>query len=311
MSTQSRRGLRGALRAEGSVFPIVLKRVVICTAFGFVISSLHSLLSGFTRLGLSVNFPVLGGLIPNTIIALLLIFKIKVAYERFGEGRKDWVKLLNNARNLARHLWISVREFEPRDRAEKIAALSILVAFCFGSKQHLRGDNGDSEIEEFIAPERYLQIKNTENKPIQLAFWLGDYIQLQYARKSIDSYQMRALQELLDKMVDNLGVCERLVKTPVTIFDGIYLRQLVFIFCLSLPFQLVKDFLWLTAPIVALLSFAVFSIEEIANQMENPFGYEDNDLPLDAMCNNLQENVEDLISLEPSVVNVQMKSVKS
>lgn len=310
MSTQSRRGLRGALQAEGSVFPIVLRRVVICTAFGFLISSLHSLLSGFTRLGLSVNFPVLGGLIPNLIIGLLLIFKVKVAYERFGEGRKGWVKLLNNARNFARHLWISVKEFDPRDRAEKIAALSLLVAFCFGTKQHLRGTYGESEIEEFISPEHYLQIKNMDNKPIQIAFWMGDYLQLQYTRKSLDSYQLKALQKLLDRLVENLGVCERLVKTPLPIFDGIYLRQLLFIFCLSLPFQLVRDFLWLTAPIMALISFAVFSIEEIANQMENPFGYEDNDLPLDAMCNTLQENIEDLISLEPSVVNVQMKSVK-
>ena len=71
------------------------------------------------------------------------------------------------------------------------------------------------------------------------------------------------------------------------------------VYCFSLPFQIVNDLLWFTPPFVALVSFAIFGIEEIGIEIENPFGYDPNDLPLDQICRTMQINIEDLISLEP------------
>jgi putative membrane protein len=68
---------------------------------------------------------------------------------------------------------------------------------------------------------------------------------------------------------------------------------------LLLPFQVVDELKWYTAPAVALVSFTLFGIEAIGVEIENPFGTDPNDLPLDAICNTIQGNVNDLIGIEP------------
>jgi putative membrane protein len=80
---------------------------------------------------------------------------------------------------------------------------------------------------------------------------------------------------------------------------AIHLKQLLLLYCLLIPFQFVKDLEFWTGPIVAVISFTLFGIEAIGIEIENPFGYDANDLPLDAICATMKRNIEDLISLTP------------
>jgi putative membrane protein len=82
---------------------------------------------------------------------------------------------------------------------------------------------------------------------------------------------------------------------------AIHLKQLLLIYCLLLPFQLVSNLGWWTGVIVALISFTLFGIEEIGIEIEDPFGHDKNDLPLDAICSTMLRNIEDLITLTPSI----------
>jgi len=68
--------------------------------------------------------------------------------------------------------------------------------------------------------------------------------------------------------------------------------------------------LW-TGPMVALVSFTLFGIEEIGIEIENRFGYDANDLPLDAICATMRRNIEDLITLTPGVETYTEESVKN
>ena len=123
----------------------------------------------------------------------------------------------------------------------------------------------------------------------------------QYNRNCLDVYRLTAMQQLINHMVDALGGCERILKTPIPLAYAIHLKQLLLLYCLSLPFQLVEDLGWGTGLIVALVSFTLFGIEEIGIEIENPFGHDPNDLPLDAICATMQRNIDDLVSLYPSV----------
>ena len=299
---KKRNWFRVALQVKGSVIPGILPRVILCTLFGFFISLIH-------QFGFSVSWPILSGVVPSVVLGLLLVFRTNTAYERFWEGRKAWGILVNTVRNLARQLWGAIEEREPEDRRAKIETLRLLVAFAVAVKLHLRSEPLNSEIAALMAPEQYQILQRMNHPPLEIAFWIGDYLQEQHERDRLNTYQLSAMLKLLDAMVDVLGSCERILKTPIPLGYAIHLKQLLLIYCLSLPFQIVNELNWLTGLVVGLISFTVFGIEQIGIEIENPFGYDSNDLPLDTICNTMQRNIEDLITLAPCVRHWRTKSM--
>ncbi|MER3435026.1 MAG: hypothetical protein C4288_16810 [Leptolyngbya sp. ERB_1_1] len=300
MSLEKKRWLQTALQIRGSVVPQVLPRSLFCGVFGLLvtISFVH---------GHPVSMPALASLIPNIVLGLLLVFRTNTAYDRFWEGRKAWGKLVNDTRNLARQIWVAVSEVTERDssaaqsvRTDKIEALHLLVAFSVAMKSHLRQEPLGAEIERLVQPDHFVRLKGIQNPPLRVAFWIGDYLQLQYQRDRIKIHQLTEMQNLLNGLVDCLGACERILKTPMPIAYAIHLKQLILLYCLSLPFQMVGNLGWWTPPVVVLISFTLFGIEAIGIEIENPFGRDPNDLPLDTICETMLKNIQDLTDLRPS-----------
>jgi putative membrane protein len=293
MAMEKRRWLQMALQLKGSVIPSVFPRTLLCGFFGVFISLL-------AHFGLPVAQPIFANVIPSIVLGLLLVFRTNTAYERFWEGRKCWGSLVNTVRNLARQIWIGVGEESPQDRTDKIAALRLLVAFAVTTKLHLRQESLNGEVESLMQRSQYLKLQEMNHPPLEVAFWIGDYLQDQFSRDRLNAYQLANLHRLLDEMVNALGGCERILKTPMPMAYAIHLKQLLLIYCLLLPFPLVAEIGWFTGPMVALVSFTLFGIEEIGIEIENPFGRDPNDLPLDAICSTMLRNIEDLITLAPS-----------
>jgi putative membrane protein len=291
---ENRRWLQLAFQVRGSVILAVLPRSLFCGFFGLIIKGLFDA-------KYPVSLPFLASLIPNIVLGLLLVFRTNTAYDRFWEGRKVWGSMVNTVRNLARQILIAVDEKESNDLQEKIDAIYLLVAFAIATKLHLRDEPINPEIKDFLSPDKYIKLQSMNNPPLKVAFWIGDYLQLQYQRDRLNIYQLTAMHLLLNKLVDVLGSCERIVKTPMPLAYAIHLKQLLLLYCLSLPFQMVGQLGWWTAPVVVLISFTLFGIEEIGIEIENPFGHHHNDLPLDAICSTMRRNIDDLTSLNPSV----------
>ncbi|MEH2178195.1 bestrophin family protein [Nostoc sp.] len=296
--------LRTALQPKGSVTKAIFKHILWCGTFGFLISLLHH----FEK---PVSQPILGSVIPSIVLGLLLVFRTNTAYERFWEGRKCWGSIVNNVRNLARQIWVSVDEISPEDKNKKITALNLLAAFAVTTKLHLRGEAVNSELEDLMPSTKYIKLKIMNNPPIEVAFWIGDYLQEQYNRNCLNSYQLTSMQELLNNLVDNLGACERILKTPMPLAYAIHLKQLLILYCFLLPFQIVEQLGWWTGLISALVGFTVFGIEAIGLEIENPFGYDANDLPLDAICQTMKRNIDDLITLTPNTRSHQQDSISN
>lgn len=235
----------------------------------------------------------------NIILSLLLVFRTNTAHERFWEGRKLWGALVNTVRNLARDIWIMIEEREPNDRVEKESTLRLVVAFAVAMKLHLRREPVNSELEPLMSQLHYLKLKSMNHPPLEIAFWIGDYLQHQYNHNCVNIYQLTILQKLVDDLVDILGGCERILKTPMPLAYAIKLKQLLLIYCLLLPFELVGGLGWWTGPILAFISLILLGIEEIGAEIEEPFGHDPNDLPLDLICATMLRNVEDLITFAP------------
>ncbi len=299
---KKRNWFRVALRLQGSVIPALLPRVTLCSAFGFFISIIH-------ELGFSLSWPFLSEIIPSIVLGLLLVFRTNTAYERFWEGRKAWGTLVNTVRNLARQIWGAIAEHDPGDRQAKVETLRLLVAFAVAIKLHLRSEPLNSEIAALMPAERYEILQRMNHPPLEIAFWISDYLQEQHERNCLNTYQLTAMLKLLDTMVDVLGNCERILKTPIPLAYAIHLKQLLLIYCLLLPFPMVNELHWWTGLVVGLISFTVFGVEEIGLEIENPFGHDANDLPLDTICSTMQRNIEDLITLAPCLRHWKKTSV--
>lgn len=286
--------LKILLNFRYSVVPSIMPRVLFSGIFSILIFILY-------RQGINLALPVESGIVPSVVLGLLLVFRTNTAYDRFWEGRKLWGNIINTTRNLSRNIWVSIQEVTEKDRLAKITYLRLLVAFSVAVKLHLRSMPVNQELANLMPPIYFEKLKEMNHPPLEIAFWISDYLQQQYEQKKLNLYQLTALVQLLDKLVDCLGGCERILKTPIPLAYNIHLKQLIFIYCFSLPFQLVDELGYITPLIVILISFTVFGIEAIGIEIENPFGFDANDLPLDQICQTMQRNIDDLVSLAPHV----------
>jgi ion channel-forming bestrophin family protein len=296
MIGEKRPWFRVALQLKGSIVVFILPRVMLCAGFGFLISVMYFF-------NLPVSLPILSSIVPSIVLGLLLVFRTNTAYDRFWEGRRCWGTLIIAVRNLARQIWVSISDKEPDDLERKKTALRLLVAFAIAMKLHLRQEPIGPEVEPYVVPDRYENLKRMNNPPLEIAFWIGDYLSIQHEKNNLDVYRLTAMNQLINSMIEALSGCERILRTPMPLAYAIHLKQLLLLYCFALPFQMVKELSWGTGPVVALISFALFGIEEIGIEIENPFGHDSNDLPLDNICATMKRNIEDLITLSPSVHN--------
>jgi putative membrane protein len=287
------------LRLERSVLPVILPWVLFCGLYGFLVSLLH-------YFGVPIAFTQTNRVVTNAVLSfnigltLLLVFRTNTAHERFWEGRRLWGGLVNTVRNLSQAIYIVVKEQQGKDRVEKEAILRLVVAFTVAMKLHLRAEPLDDQVASLMSEIQYFKLKDTEHAPLHITFWIRDYLQYQHDRNCLNIYQLTTLHNLLNDMVDILGGCERILKTPVPLIYSIILRQLVVIYCLILPLEIVSVLTWWTGLVIAFVSFTLLSIEQIGAEIEEPFGHDPNDLPLNAICNTMLRNVEELIRLAPS-----------
>jgi ion channel-forming bestrophin family protein len=289
MSLSHQGWFKTALSIRGSVIPVTYRRVLFCGLFSLVISVLY-------YYQIPVSQKVLSNVVPSIVLGLLLVFRTNTAYDRFWEGRKGWGMITTNSRNLARLIWVAVETPDSEQLRKKAEVMDLLSGFAIATKCHLRGNN-DAEIMDELAPlipsERMTQLIAANHRPLEIVLWLSDYLDDRHAELYL-KMPVFELHKLVNNLVEALGVCERILKTPMPLAYGIHLRQLLLIYCLLLPFQIVAELSWWTAPIVMLISFTLLGIEAIGVEIENPFGQDPNDLPLDSICQNIRNCIEDL-----------------
>ena len=289
-------GLELVLLLSNSVLDDVLPAVVFFASY----SSLIFILYNIWRIPILIpdNNEAIATvlLVFNIGLPALLVFRTNTAHQRFWEARKLWGKLVNAIRNLTRDICVVMREQSQQDRKDKEDILLLIVAFAMAMKLHLRGEQINDELLKFMTKEQYFQLKHSsEHPPLQIALWIGNYLQHEYNNKNIHVHQVVELHQLVDKLIDILGGCERILKTPQPVIYTLMLHKLVIVYCLLLPFEIIDDCRGFTIVIVAFASVVLFGIEQIGAQLEQPFSYNVNALPLDLICNTISNNVQELI----------------
>lgn len=225
------------------------------------------------------------------VISLLLVFRTNTAYERWWEGRKKWGELVNDTRNLSIKLNSILANND-----DKIYFNRMIINFVFAMKEHLR--NGVIWEELNLSELEKSELKTKKHVPLALASLM--YLKLDQLRKDkIISKEMNwIIDKNLNSLMDICGSCERIKKTPIPFSYSLFIKKFIFIYVITLPLAFVPAFGYYSALIATFVFYVLVSMEVLAEEIEDPFGSDDNDLPTDDLCKTMKINILECFNLE-------------
>jgi putative membrane protein len=219
------------------------------------------------------------------VLSLFLVFRTNTAYDRWWEGRKQWGGLVNVSRTLA----IRVREFSD-DKDVHAFFKAAIPGFVTALRDHLRPNQPGAPV-----PPVTDAFASAEHAPNAWAQGMERQSLAMLKAGDLTDQQHWLIAQNLERMVDILGACERILKTPVPYSYSMFLKKFIFLYVVTLPIGFVATFAWWSVPVVMLVFYILVSVELIAEEIEDPFGVDENDLPLDGLCETIQGNVEEIL----------------
>ena len=231
------------------------------------------------------NISIMHGML-GFVISLLLAYRTNTAYERWWEGRKLWGSLVNNSRNLAIKLSAILK-----DEHDKKYLRYLIPTYASILSKHLSNE----EVGQLLYENVELKINHQKHKPNQVAQVIFHKINDLHQSGKISGEQLIILNSELQSFTEICGACERIKNTPIPFSYNIFLKKIIFLYVITIPFAFGPDFKYATILISMIVLYVFASIELIAEEIEDPFGEDDNDLPLDQICNNIKTNLTEFI----------------
>jgi putative membrane protein len=222
------------------------------------------------------------------VLSLLLVFRTNTAYDRWWEGRKKWGEMVNHSRNLAAKVDSKISNPLSREKFRRW-----IVNYPFVLKEHLR----DGVIKEELTgdAQEIDKIVGASHPPTQLtAMMYGELKELK-KQGELSEEEYLVFNQNMNALLDITGACERIKNTPIPYSYSLFLKKFIFIYVTTLPLAFVPTFGYGTALIAIFVFYVLVSIEVLAEEIEDPFGKDDNDLPTDDLCKKIKANVEDLL----------------
>lgn len=223
------------------------------------------------------------------VLSLLLVFRTNTAYERWWEGRKIWGAVVNNSRNLALKLGVMVEDAATRQRFRALISNQVMAM-----KWHLR--NGFNP-EDFEETDRYTLASFREKAHLPNAVMKAIYQEVELLRRNgnISGEQLLYINAELQSFTDLIGACERIQKTPIPYAYSLFLKKVIFLYTFTMPIGFVAEFGYWSIAIIPLVFYTFASIEVIAEEIEDPFGQDANDLPLNRLSNTVRDNLKEIL----------------
>lgn len=222
-------------------------------------------------------------------LSMLLVFRTNTAYERWWEGRKLWGDVVNNSRNFI----LKISAFVKNDASKK-ELTSMIINYNYVLKNHLRGQE-TTYIAPGLAKELVEELSTANHKPNAVAKHLYTKINSLYLSKEIGDTQLLLLNDEAKSFTNICGACERIKNTPIPYSYNLFLKKIIFLYVFTIPFMFGPDFRYATIPVSISILYVFASIELIAEEIEDPFGEDDNDLPLDDICDKIKTNLNEII----------------
>jgi ion channel-forming bestrophin family protein len=238
------------------------------------------------------NIPLMHGLL-GFAISMLLVFRTNTAYDRWWEGRKLWGSLVNNSRNLAMKLEAILPTGATTERA---FFRKIIPAYAYALHNHLHKEQ--TRVELFESAEHkalFPELDHAKHIPNQVALLLFRQVQQLHATGKISGEQLLYLNTEMQSFTDICGACERIKNTPIPFSYSVFIKKFIFFYIMTLPFGYVFQLGFYVIPVVAFVFYVLASLELIAEEIEDPFGGDENDVPTALLAKNIHRHVAEII----------------
>lgn len=224
-------------------------------------------------------------------LSLLLVFRTNTAYDRWWEGRKLWGALVNTSRNLA----IKINSLLPADAEEdRDFFRNAIPMYASVLKDHLQSEYTRYSLDEVEHPELKL-IDESKHAPNQVAMLMSNRLVTLHKQGKITGEQLLFVNDNMNAFTDICGACERIKNTPIPYSYSAFIKKFIFIYVMTLPFGFVFSLGYLVVPVVAIVFYVLASLELIAEEIEDPFGNDMNDLPMAKLAKNIRKHVGEIL----------------
>ncbi|HBC2886372.1 TPA: bestrophin family protein [Citrobacter freundii] len=263
---------------HGSVLSKIFSRLLL----NFLLSiAVIIMLPWYTMLGIKFTlapFSILG-----VAIAIFLGFRNNACYSRYVEARHLWGQLMIASRSLLREVKTTLP-----DDAELGQFVRLQIAFAHCLRMTLRRNPQAKPLAKYLSEKDLQTVFAAQSPANRILLLMGEWLAVRRRDGQLSDILFHSLNNRLNDMSAVLAGCERIANTPVPFAYTLILHRTVYLFCIMLPFALVVDLHYMTPFISVLISYTFISLDTLAEELEDPFGTENNDLPLDAICNAIE-----------------------
>ena len=264
---------------QGSYFKRLIVPQVLLFIFSFVIYFYQThIATEPVPLNPSV-FAILG-----ISLAIFHGFCNNAAYDRFWEGRKLWGTLVWLSRNIARQ----VLTLPNVSMAEKQAFIRHQIAFVHSLRQQLRGEDNTANLQRLLTVEEQHAVVGQNFIALRLTQIMGQMLANWQTEQKIDVWQWQSLDNTLGEIAHIQAGCERINNTPIPYAYFVLLHRTVYLYCFMLPFGLGNTIGWVTPFVVSFVGYTFMALNEIVDEISEPFGTGENELPLGMMCDTIE-----------------------
>lgn len=281
-----------ALAVSGSATPRVLPTVAgfgVIAAAAWGVAWLVERWFG-VQVGLEVGVYELAG----AALGLLLILRTNSGYDRWWEARKLWGGMVNQCRNLA----AGVVAHGPADAAWRAAVVRWAAAFPHVARGTLRGEGIPPEVGKLVGGDEAARLAGSPHPPTAVAVRLGELLRDGCERLGMDRFAFVNMDRERALLIDHIGACERILKTPLPRVYAIKIRRFIALFLVTLPFALLHRMAadWMVPLVTMLVAYPLVGLDRIGVELQNPFAKSNlSHLPLDAISATIEGNLLGLL----------------
>ncbi len=231
-------------------------------------------------------------------LSLLLVFRTNSAYDRWWEARKLWGELTNSSRALSAHFHAIL---SAEDRIERKILATLLSVFSYSLQAHLKEERLDESYfqQEFDGqssadyPRRFAA---ATHQPVEIYRTLMSFVQQLRLSGKLNAQEIYHFKSELNKLIDVCGGCERIKRTPIPFSYSVFIKKFIFFYVMLFPLIYCVQMWYFIVPVTVFVLYVLASLELIAEEIEDPFNGEPNDLPTHEMALNIGKNVHHILT---------------